>query len=110
MASVHPLIYVAAGAIVSITSLALGQEFTLFFYIGAAALVFGALSTFIGAMQYHNAKKTLEKGNQKTQAEIARKYPEFAQKQMRMNVKYCNRCGMQSHLQANFCQRCGSRV
>jgi ribosomal protein L40E len=110
MAGVHPLVYVGAGAIVSLVSLALGKEFTLFFYVGLCALVFGAIAAFIGGMQYHNAQKMVEKGQQKAQSDVAKKYPDYAQQQMRMNVKYCNRCGMQSHLQANFCQRCGSRV
>jgi ribosomal protein S27AE len=110
MAGVNPLVYVAAGAVVSITSLALGKEFTLFFYAGIAALIFGALSGFMGAMQYHGAKKAVEKGNQRTQQEVLRKYPDYAKQQMKMNAKYCNRCGMQSHLHANFCARCGFRV
>ncbi len=110
MAGVHPLVYVGAGAVVSVVSLGVGEEFKLFFYIGIGALVFGAISAFIGGMQYHNAKKTIEKGQQKTQQEVAKKYPDFARQQMGMQAKYCNRCGMQAPLQAQFCARCGSRV
>ena len=108
MAGVHPLVYVAAGAVVSVVSLLFWEQFRLFFYAGIGALVFGTISAFIGGMQYHNAQKTIEKGQQKTQQEVARKYPEFAQQQMR--VKYCNQCGAQAPLQAQFCSRCGNRV
>lgn len=110
MAGVHPLVYVAAGAVVIGVSLALGEEFKLFFYAGVGAMVFGTISAFIGGMQYHNAQKTLEKENQAAKQDVAKKYPEYARQQMRMTVKFCNRCGMQAPLQANFCMKCGTRV
>ncbi len=110
MAGVHPLIYVGAGAVVSVVSLGVGEEFKLFFYIGICAVVFGTIAAFIGGMQYHNAQKTLEKGQQKAQSDVAKKYPDYARQQMRMQAKYCNRCGMQAPIQANFCQRCGSKM
>ncbi len=110
MAGVHPLVYVGAGAVVSVVSLILGESFKLFFYVGICALMFGAISAFIGGMQYHNAQKTLEEGAQKTKQEVAQKYPDFARQQMRVQAKYCSRCGMQSPLQAQFCMKCGSRV
>jgi ribosomal protein L40E len=110
MAGVNPLVYVISGAVVSTVSLLVGEEFKWFFYVGIGAVVFGAVSGFIGAMQYHGAKRAEEKGLKQTQQTIAKKYPDYAKQHFQMRVKYCNRCGMQAPLDAAFCQRCGSRV
>ncbi len=120
MASVPGIVYVSVGALVTVVSLLMGDKFKLFFYVGLAFLTFGGAVSFIGAMQYHGAKKTAQKHQRAAQREIAQKYPQYAQQygiapgqqmqRAQQGYKTCSRCRTAARPTDNFCGRCGSRV
>jgi len=79
MGSVPGIVYVSVGALVTVVSLGIGPEFKIFFYAGLAFLTFGGAVSFIGAMQYHGAKKTEEKKRMIAQQEKVAAPPQYAQ-------------------------------
>ncbi len=122
MAQVPWIVYVGVGALVTVGSLMVGKEFKLFFYAGLAFLVFGLGVSFIGALEYHGAKKTEQKYKKAATQEISTKYPQYAQQyggasqggqapaSQQRNYKVCARCNTPARLSDNFCGRCGNRV
>src|SRR3989338_11487034 len=79
MGSVPGIVYVSVGSLVTVVSLGIGPEFKIFFYAGLAFLTFGGAVSFIGAMQYHGAKKTEEKKRRIAQQEKVAAPPQYAQ-------------------------------
>lgn len=119
MAGVHGLVYVMAGAIVVVASLALGLEdqqgFVFLFYVALAALAYGMLKVIFGAWKYHSMHKrtarTMEKHLGKAHEEISKKHPSFKDPQHhRKGQRFCWSCGSRVTPEDRFCAKCGARL
>lgn len=121
MTGVHGLVYVLAGAVVVIVSLALGLEneqgFVLFFYIAVVFMAYGALKVLWKAWQHHSVhaatKKTMHKHLSKAQQEIAKKHPSFKgphPSHQRKGQRFCWSCGSHVTPEDRFCPKCGARL
>ena len=130
MARIPGIVYVAVGAMVTIVSLLMGEKLKIFFFAGLGLLAFGAVVSFIGALEYHREKGRKEKQSGKAQQGTVQMQQPFAQQQRHISpqqrrgfqqqpihqptnqphYKMCMRCRTPMQLQDNFCSRCGARV
>ena len=132
MAQVPGIVYVLVGALVTVVSLLIGKELVVFFYVGIGFLVFGTVVSFIGAINYHNARNVPEKHAKNAQTEIARRYPQYAQQyanprqqprqaqagrppEMQRHpqqqvYRMCMRCRTPAFPQDRFCRRFGIQL